>query len=166
VDGECAECRAKRLQRRGAGAAPVAVPPSVNRVLQSPGRPLDTATRAYMEPRFGHDFSRVRIHADAGAAASARALNADAYTVGESIAFAGGRFEPGSTSGRALLAHELAHVVQQSGAAVGGAAPAVDPDPRLEAEAEAVSRRVAAGGYAPPAACSSESPPATSPRCA
>ena len=149
ADGECAECRAKRLQRRGAGAAPAAVPSSVSRVVWSPGRPLDTATRAYMEPRFGHDFSRVRIHADAGAAASARALNADAYTVGESIAFAGGKFEPGSANGRALLAHELAHVVQQSaGLAGGGAAPAVDPDPGLEAEAEAVSRRVAAGGTA------------------
>jgi hypothetical protein len=148
ADGECAECRAKRLQRHGVGAAPPVVPPGVTRVLRSPGRPLDTATRAYMEPRFGHDFSRVRVHVDGAADASARALNADAYTVGESIAFADGRFEPGSASGRALLAHELAHVLQQQrSAAAGGAAFAttVDPDPALEAEAEAVSRRVAAG---------------------
>jgi hypothetical protein len=87
----------------------------------------------------------VRIHVDATADASARAVNADAYTVGERIAFAGGRFEPGSAAGRELIAHELTHVVQQNGAAR-GAAPGVDPDVGLEAEAEASARRVAAGG--------------------
>jgi Domain of unknown function (DUF4157)/L,D-transpeptidase catalytic domain len=145
--GECAACRAKRLQRHAVGTAPAAVPPIVGEVLRSSGRPLDAATRAYMEPRFGHDFSRVRIHVDATADASARAVNADAYTVGERIAFAGGRFEPGSAAGRGLIAHELTHVVQQSGPATRGAAPGVvDPDIGLEAEAEASARRVAAGG--------------------
>jgi hypothetical protein len=66
-----------------------------------------------MEARFGHDFSRVRIHADAGAAAAARAAGAAAYTLGPDITFAAGRYDPGSPAGRALLAHELAHVVQQ-----------------------------------------------------
>src|SRR5215210_315985 len=62
-----------------------AVPPIVHEVLASPGQPLDTATRAFMEPRFGHDFSRVRVHSDAGAEASAGAVHARAYTVGHHI---------------------------------------------------------------------------------
>jgi len=66
-----------------------------------------------MEPRFGHDFSHVRVHADEQAAESARAVNALAYTVGRDIVFGRGRYAPGSTEGRRLLAHEMAHVVQQ-----------------------------------------------------
>ena len=69
-----------------------------------------------MERRFGADFSGVRIHADSAAARSARDVNAHAYTVGRHIAFASGRFAPDTTQGRRLLAHELTHVVQQSGA--------------------------------------------------
>jgi hypothetical protein len=137
-DGECAACRAKRLQRRAAGAAPAVVPPIVSRVLASSGRPLDAATRAYMEPRFGQDFSRVRIHVDAQADASARALGADAFTLGERIAFAGGTFEPGMARGRELIAHELAHVVQQrSGLATDAGRPQVGAaDSPLERQAE------------------------------
>jgi hypothetical protein len=89
-------------------------------VLHSPGRPLDAATRASLEPRFGHDFSRVRIHADAKAAESARAVAAHAYTVGSDVVFGAGRYTPGTESGRRLLAHELAHTIQQ------GAAPGPD----------------------------------------
>jgi hypothetical protein len=77
-------------------------------------QPLDGETRAYMEPRFGHDFSRVRIHADAQAAEEARALNARAYTVGQEIFFGQGEYASQSAEGRWLLAHELTHVVQQS----------------------------------------------------
>jgi hypothetical protein len=88
-------------------------PPIVHDVLASPGRPLDSPMRAVMEPLFGHSFADVRIHTDAKAAASARAVHAHAYTVGSNIAFAGG-YVPGSSAGRRLLAHELAHVVQQS----------------------------------------------------
>jgi uncharacterized protein DUF4157 len=88
-------------------------PPSVHAALRSPGEPLDAATRAYFEPRFGRDFSGVRVHADAAAAQSARDVNAHAYTVGQNIAFDSGRFAPGSQAGRRLLAHELAHVAQQ-----------------------------------------------------
>jgi hypothetical protein len=73
-----------------------------------------------MEPRFGHDFSDVRVHADTGAAASARAVNALAYTVGRDVVFAAGQYTPSTDSGRKLLAHELAHVVQQR---AGGAPP-------------------------------------------
>lgn len=96
------------------------VPPIVGEVLRTSGRALDDTTRAYFEPRFGHDFSGVRIHADAHAAASARAVQAAAYTVGHDIVFGHGQFNSGSEAGRRLLAHELTHVVQQSQA--GGAA--------------------------------------------
>jgi hypothetical protein len=88
----------------------------VNRVLASGGRPLPIPLRQDMEGRFGHDFSRVRVHTDAVATDSARRLNANAYTVGHDIVFGEGRFLPSFHSGRALLAHELTHVVQQTGA--------------------------------------------------
>lgn len=105
-----------------------AAPPIVLDVLRSPGRPLDPTTRAFMEPRFGHDFSRVRVHSDAAAEQSAQDMNARAYTVGQHIAFGSGQFAPGTHEGQRLLAHELTHVVQQSG----GAAVRVarQPDPR------------------------------------
>jgi hypothetical protein len=67
-----------------------------------------------MEPRFGHDFSQVRVHTDASAALSARTLHARAYTMGSHVAFAGNQFSPATTEGRRLLAHELAHVIQQN----------------------------------------------------
>ena len=103
------------LQRRATNQAePSTVPPIVQEVLRSPGQPLDPATRAFMEPRFGHDFSRVRAHTEAKAAESARAVHALAYTVGRDIVFAPGRYGPGTTAGDRLLAHELTHVVQQS----------------------------------------------------
>jgi len=95
-----------------AQSLPSSVPPIVHEVLRSPGHPLDPATRAFMEPRFGHDFSRVRVHADARAAESARSVNALAYTVGRDLVFASNLYAP-QTDGRRLLAHELVHVVQQ-----------------------------------------------------
>src|SRR5918997_584463 len=77
LDGECAECRGQRLQRgSSARLRPVdEVPSIVHEVLQSPGQPLDSTTREFMESRFGHDFSEVRVHADTRAAESARAVN-------------------------------------------------------------------------------------------
>jgi Domain of unknown function (DUF4157) len=112
--GECAECTKKKLRRRAAGSGPETVPPIVHDVLRSPGRPLDQSTRSFFEPRFGHDFSRVRIHADGQAAESAQAVKALAYTLGPNIVFGLGRYLPGTPHGQHLLAHELAHVVQQS----------------------------------------------------
>ena len=91
------------------------VPPIVHKVLQSPGQPLDEYTRVFMESRFGHDFSKVRVHTDAMAAESARAVNALAYTVGRDVVFREGRYVPRAAEGNKLLAHELAHVVQQAG---------------------------------------------------
>jgi hypothetical protein len=78
------------------------------------GEPLDAATRAYFEPRFGHDFSNVRVHSSAAAQQSAHEVSANAYTVGNDIVFAAGRYAPTTGEGRRLIAHELTHVVQQS----------------------------------------------------
>ena len=106
------------LMRQAAGRArsPASAPPSVHEVLSNCGQPLDAATRAFLEPRFGYDFSRVRVHTDERAADSARAVRANAYTVGSDIVFAAGQFAPQTYAGRKLLAHELAHAVQQGAA--------------------------------------------------
>jgi len=96
------------------GPAKSIAPPSVNRVLNSPGRPLDAATRAFFDPRFGHNCSQVRIHDDQRAMESAQAVDALAYTVGPHIAFAN-QFRPSHQRDLRMLAHELAHVVQQDG---------------------------------------------------
>ena len=97
---------------------PAAVAPAaVEEALGTPGTMLDPASRAFMEARFGYDFSRVRIHADAQAAASASTINALAYTLGEHVVFAAGAYAPHSQTGSRLLAHELTHVVQQGHAA-------------------------------------------------
>ena len=95
--------------------APAALPRrSVPEVLRAPGEPLDRATRAFMEPRFGHDFSRVRVHRDPRAQEAARSLGARAFTAGHHIAFAADEHRPDTGHGRRLLAHELAHVLQQT----------------------------------------------------
>ena len=90
-------------------------PTSVDRVLAGLGRPLEPALRQDMEQRFGHDFSRVRVHSGAAAEQSAREINACAYTVGQNVVFGTGMFAPGTQDGRRLIAHELTHVVQQTG---------------------------------------------------
>lgn len=90
-------------------------PTIVPEVLSSAGRPLDGETRAFMEPRFGHDFGDVRVYTDAQAAESARSVDALAYTVGRQVVFGAGQYAPHTAAGRQLLAHELVHVVQQAG---------------------------------------------------
>lgn len=121
--GACPKCKAEQLSQeskglqtkrvRASNTVQVAAPPIVHDVLQSPGQPLQPATRAFMETRFGHDFSQVRVHSDTRAAASARAINAQAYTVGRDVVFGSDQYARGSTEGRRLLAHELTHVLQQ-----------------------------------------------------
>jgi hypothetical protein len=91
-------------------------PASVDHVLADSGRPLDPSLRQDMEQRFGHDFSQVQVHSDSAAEQSARDVNASAYTVRHHIVFGAGHFSPGTHAGRRLIAHELTHVVQQSGA--------------------------------------------------
>jgi outer membrane protein OmpA-like peptidoglycan-associated protein len=158
--GECEECRKKRegvLQRRAATSnEPTTAPPIVSEVLRSPGQPLDAGTRTFMEPRFGHDFSRVRVHTDAQAAESARAVNALAYTVGRDVVFNTGHYAPGTTAGRRLLAHELTHTIQQAqepsvGAQLATNLQVSDPGNSYELEAEAQATRVVAGQAVAPA---------------
>jgi hypothetical protein len=167
LSGQCQDCQDKSLQRKASGSNEVSeAPPIVHEVLRSEGQPLDSETRATFEPRFGHDFGRVRvhdaqpsslvvapsgsaseqeadyvadrvvqqtrrpapqlsesglvdfsqvrIHSDSQAAESARAVDALAYTVGSHIVFASEQYNPGTSSGQHLLAHELTHVMQQS----------------------------------------------------
>ncbi|MBP1468094.1 DUF4157 domain-containing protein [Candidatus Chloroploca sp. M-50] len=132
------------LQRRAASPSEAtAVPPIVHDVLRSPGQPLDAATRTFMEPRFGQDFAQVRVHTDARAAASARAVNALAYTVGRNVVFGAGQYAPGTTEGRRLMAHELTHVVQQQDnpAEIMQQAGHLPSDP-FEQEAEQVAEQI------------------------
>lgn len=111
------------IQRLAAGeaAAPAApafdAPGSIDRALQGAGTPMERPLRQDMERRFGHDFSRVRVHTDAAAAQSAQDIQALAYTSGQDIVFGAGRYAPGTEGGRRLLAHELTHVVQQDAGA-------------------------------------------------
>jgi HNH/Endo VII superfamily nuclease toxin with a HHH motif/Domain of unknown function (DUF4157) len=91
-------------------------PASVNQVLSSPGSPLEPTLRKDMEQRFGHDFSKVRLHIGNGATQSTKDVNAVAYTVGHHIVFAERQFNKQTTQAQRLVAHELTHVVQQSSA--------------------------------------------------
>jgi hypothetical protein len=84
-------------------------------IVSSPGQPLAFSVRRFMEPRFGYDFGRVRVHADVAAARSGQEIGAAAYTVGNDIVFGDRQFAPDSRAGLRLIAHELAHVIQQSG---------------------------------------------------
>jgi hypothetical protein len=147
LSGECAECQRKRLtlQRRSFNHAdPSAVPPIVHDVLRSPGHPLDANTRGSMNSRFGHDFSRVRVHTDAQADESARAVNARAYTVGSDVVFGAGWYAPGTKEGQRLLAHELVHVVQQRMRNNRGKQGIADPSDYHEYEANRLSDSIVA----------------------
>lgn len=140
VDGECEQCRRKRLslqRKANDGSALASVPPLVHDVINSPGRPLDAGTRDLMQARFGHDFSQVRVHTDSAAEASARAVNARAYTVGQDIAFDRGQYQPSTPDGQHLLAHELAHTIQQRGLQKSAR------DARLDTRADSVYEREA-----------------------
>lgn len=124
--------------------AAAVVAPTVHEVLASPGHPLHAGARADLETRLGHDFSRVRVHTDTTAAASARAVDALAYTIGRDVVFAAGRYEPGTAEGRRLLTHELTHVVQQGSEATDPRSKfdLSDPDDIQERQAAAVSSEV------------------------
>ncbi len=102
------------------------------------GVPLDTASRSFFEPRFGHDFSSVRVYANDAAAESAASIDAQAYTVGHDVVFGAGHWSPDTTAGRRLLAHELAHVTQQSKSSTG--APSTSSEPEADVTAATVAR--------------------------
>jgi outer membrane protein OmpA-like peptidoglycan-associated protein len=96
--------------------------PAVDSVLSSDGHPLESSTRQSMEALFNEDFSNVRVHTDSDAAESARSVNALAYTAGEDVVFGASQYNPDSKAGHELLAHELAHTVQQRDAGVAASA--------------------------------------------
>lgn len=119
----------------------------VHDVVGSGGTPLDPETRGEMEGRFGQDFGDVRVHTDGAAQESAKSVNAQAYTVGSNIVFQRDKYDPSSTDGRHMLAHELTHVVQQrsgpvDGSDAGGGIKVSDPSDRFEREASANADRL------------------------
>ena len=144
--GSCSNCAndKDKLQRRAAGfEASAEIPPIVDDVLSQPGQQLDTATRAFMESRFHHDFSSVRVHTDAKAAESAQSVNAHAYTVGSHIVFNTGQYTPGTKPGTNLLAHELTHVLQQAHGLTRSAVPGIGPaNDEHERQADAVAHAI------------------------
>jgi hypothetical protein len=160
----CKACEDESLRRApvpGATSTQAGVaasaPPIVHDVLRSPGQPLDADTRAFMEPRFGRDFGRVRVHTESRATDSARAVSALAYTVGHHIVFDEHFFRPSVASGRRLLAHELAHTVQQGDApsTADVAIPIGAVDDGAEQEAHAITERVVSSSAGPDAGLSS-----------
>jgi len=161
--GECEECKQKRegtLQRSAVNSSPThEVPSIVHEVLRSSGQPLDPDTRAFMEPRFGQDFSRVRIHTDAKAAESVRAVHALAYTVGQDMVFGKVPFSPRTIAGQKLLAHELTHTIQQAPEYMGSHMRLTvnSPGDPNELEAEQVSRAFVDGTSIP--SLSQKTPP-------
>jgi hypothetical protein len=112
----------KRVQAIGVQSSTPKVTTSVAanvHAMNGGGNPLAETTRAFFEPRFGADFSQVRVHTDSRAAETAKSINARAFTVGPNIAFSAGQYAPESREGRQILAHELTHVLQQGNAATG-----------------------------------------------
>lgn len=125
IQRKCAECEEeekKTIQTKPAPSAHTGAAVDSGaavRAAERGGVPLPREVRSYFEPRFGHDFSRVRVHADSDAADGARAVRARAYTVGRDIVFGSGEYAPATMEGKRLLAHELTHVVQQASAPLG-----------------------------------------------
>lgn len=118
VAGQVMRMRDSQVERQKEGEGSGSAQPATRdilsaRSLSGSGQPLPESVRSYFEPRFGHDFSKVRVHADARAVESAREISARAYTVGREVVFGAGEYTPETTAGRSLLAHELTHVVQQ-----------------------------------------------------
>lgn len=158
--GECESCGGKKTRASVQRAAVNAAPPgpsgevthAVGAALGSAGRPLEPSARSFFESRLGHDFSGVRVHTDERAAESASAVGAHAYTVGRDVVFGAGRYSPNTPDGRRLLAHELAHVVQQDGRRGAIQTARLDistPGDAGEREADAAADAVMSGRAAP-----------------
>lgn len=145
ASGEPGQPPAAHIQRLPAGpaGAPAATGSDAALLPHGPGEPLSADVRSDMEARFGHDFSRVRIHTGAEADRSAALLGAEAYTTRNDIVFANGRFAPRTSTGRHLLAHELTHVVQQAGTA----GPAGDLIRRSSKKSEPSTKPHSCGGW-------------------
>jgi len=151
---KCAQCEEEKIQRQpmnedeeeetlqakeAPGQTPHTIPDAQAQIdrLQGAGHPLPSAIRAFFEPRFGYDFSQVRIHTDVQAAASTRAVQALAYTVGHDVVFAPGQYAPGTQWGQRLIAHELTHTIQQGKATPLGRAGSDEREPRIDRAAAA-----------------------------
>ena len=117
IQRKCADCEEeeKKMQRKEVNDDTSNSPAQTENYINSlsGGRPLNKSERSFFEPRFGYDFSRVRIHNDSKADESAKSINALAYTHGENIVFASNQYKPETESGKRLLAHELTHTIQQ-----------------------------------------------------
>lgn len=151
-DGQCKSCDDEKkgmVQRKATrpGEAGLPVLDDVAEELRAPGQALDAETRTYMESRFGHDFGDVRIHTGGQASASAGAVGAQAYTVGNHIVFAAGQYLPHTETGRQLLAHELTHTLQQRAmpSIPLSSMPLSHPSDFAEREADAIAARVVSG---------------------
>jgi hypothetical protein len=138
--------RLLNLQRQSDGpTSSTEAPPQVHQALRSPGQPLDHSTREFFESSFDHDFSDVRMHTDRQAVESAESVNALAYTVGRDVVFGAGQYAPETEGGKELLAHELAHVMQQGEGRGGGISEKLEvgeADDEYEREADHVARQV------------------------
>jgi hypothetical protein len=136
------QLQARRVEANDAGK--MTAPPIVYEAQSSSGLPLDTSTRGFMESRFGHDFSRVRVHTDARAGDAASAIGARAFTMSHDIVFGAGEYAPQTESGLRLLSHELTHVVQQRAGVrlTGGVGQSGDA---YERHADAAADRIAKG---------------------
>ncbi|CAE6484110.1 hypothetical protein NMYAN_10142 [Nitrosomonas nitrosa] len=144
---ECAACAKQKqtLQRKAINRDDMTpVSSIVHGVLNSAGQPLDPTAKTFMESRFGRDFSKVRIHTDANAAESARMVNAFAYTVGRDVVFGAGQYSPHTRMGQRLLAHELAHTLQQDKniALTTNVLKVNEPNDRYEQEADHIADQV------------------------
>ncbi len=135
VQRKCTECEEEVQRKAKPGAEQVG---SDFSHPTSGGQALPDSERNFFEPRFGRDFGHVRVHADVQADEAARSVRALAYTMGGDVVFGAGQYQPGTDGGRTLMAHELAHVVQQ-----GAAGPDVNSTATSGAAAPAISRRAA-----------------------
>ena len=133
VRRKCAACEEEdknvQVKSDAQSAAGGDAPPMVHDVLSTPGQPLDAATRAFFEPRFGADFGGVRVHTDSRASESARTIHARAYAYDRHVVFADGQYSLPTEGGRRLLAHELAHVVHQGGEGEAGRTQRIERQP-------------------------------------
>ena len=152
--GTCPSCKAGhdhlQLKAGRTGRVSAAAPPGISALTRSAGQPLDLGSRAFFEPRFGFDFSGVRVHTDNAAGDAADRLGAHAFTFGPHIAFARGEHQPHSPAGRLLLAHELTHVVQQNGGAERISSASAEPRVQRLVRTSSVTCPPAAAGIASP----------------
>ncbi|HIH44490.1 MAG TPA: DUF4157 domain-containing protein [Candidatus Methanoperedenaceae archaeon] len=152
VRRKCLKCDDEEKVWRKPGAAGTGISEAPDGLLQAlgQGQPLSSSERSFFEPRFGHDFSGVRVHADAKAAEAAQAVDAQAFTMGRDVVFGKWQYAPGTSRGQRLLAHELTHVVQQHGVDAIAGHDFFIPQGRIELDApgRTIQRKNGGGGKA------------------